>query len=367
VTTPQGPQIGDAVYLDTFFARINAYGVISDLDTPDMTSFTIEGSGGNGLLSIAALMGSPGPAGTNAPLLRQINDGVTDPANLPTNLVDDDVDNGKYWIIEDHDTVGNVIGSHAYLWNHDHYQVFMMGSPGPVGPVPIVTPVFQLVTPDVTATTHTTVTGDTFHPTWTTQINKELIRGPVGSAGPIRDAADYNNAVAPNTNDVITWNGTQYAPASPTARVTKFWTVPEASFTSNSTIGTRLQITSFQVPPLPWAWKPYVTGHIRAMGLTFSTDPLSVGAEVRLGDPTAGQVVARGFGNISTYAHIVPHFSTPGSPSSAATPENATGLVPANHNGTAGTLYVSLFNDGAFGDYTFDKTGAQLSIMAVPV
>ena len=35
-----------------------------------------------------------------------------------------------------------------------------------------------------------------------------------------------------------------------------------------------------------------------------------IGAEVRLGHATTGPVVARGFGNISTYAFLTPHAST---------------------------------------------------------
>lgn len=365
MSAPLSPQIGDSVYLNTVTAQLNIYGVISDLDTPDQVSATLELFGGNGVLSLAALLGPTGPAGTNAPLPRLMPSTIDDSANLPI-LANDDIDNGKYWIIEDRDAVGNVIGSKAYMWNRDHYQVFMMGSPGPVGPVPIVTPNVVLLDPnDSTQSSHIVVTGDNFHPTWTLFLKAPA--GPTGPAGPIRAAADYNNSVAPNLHDVIAWNGTQYAPAANAPHVPKFWTIPESAFTSNATIGTTLQIASFPVPAQPFPWKPYVFGHVRALGFTFSTDPLTIGAEVRLGDPTAGQVVARGFGNISTYAHIVPHFSTPGATNAAATPENATGLVPANHTGQAGTLYVRLFNDGSLGEYTFDKTGAQLSIMAVPV
>jgi hypothetical protein len=110
-----------------------------------------------------------------------------------------------------------------------------------------------------------------------------------------------------------------------------------------------------------------VIGHIRATGLEFDIDPLIIGAEVRLGNATAGPLVGRGFGNSSTWSTITPHFSSASAAMDAVSPDGSVAVVPANHSGNAGTLYMNLFNDGLFGIYNFDKAGAQLIVVCIPV
>ena len=143
--------------------------------------------------------------------------------------------------------------------------------------------------------------------------------------------------------------------------------MPEANFTNFSGITTRQQIASFIIPPQEFDWVPYVTGHIRAVGVEADTDPLILGCEVRLGDPTSGVLVGRGFGNSSTWTTIVPHFSQPGSPNDAITPDNNVAVVPAASTGAASTLYLLLRNDGLTGVYSFNRKDAQLSVLVIPV
>lgn len=364
MTAPITPQLGDKIHLKTVTAQLNIFGVISDLDTPDQVSATLELFGGNGVMSLAALMGPAGPAGTNAPLPKLQPDVIEDPDDLPTDLTVDDIDVGKYWIIEDKDNEGNVLGSKAYLWHGDHWQVFMMGSPGPAGPVPIITPNVVLLDPDGTTDSYITVTGSDFEPSWT--LHLKAPRGPVGPSTNISAAPDFDGTVVPEIGDVVTWNGTKYAPMQNGTIVPKFYTMPESSFTSGSGIGTTLPIGAFAIPAQKWDWIPVVHGHIRAVGVEADADPLIIGCEVRLGDPNTGQLVARGFGNISTWTTLTPHFSTSTAIGDAAAPGNGKGVVPAGHTGNAGTLYVRLFNDGVGGAYNFNRAGAQLSIMLLP-
>lgn len=359
------PSLGDKVHLKTITAQLNIFGVITDLDTPDQVSATLELFGGNGVLSLAALMGPTGPAGSNAPLLKLQPDNITDPDDLPADLTDDEVDIGKYWIIEDLDEDGNVLGSKAYLWHGEHWQVFMMGSPGPAGPVPIVTPNVVLLDPDGSVDSYITVTGSDFSPTWTLYL--KVPRGPVGPSTNIAGAPDFDGTVVPEIGDVITWNGSKYAPMQNGSIVTKFYTVPENAFTSSSGIGTTLPIGAFPIPAQEWDFVVVVHGHIRAVGVELDADPLIIGCEVRLGHPESGQLVARGFGNISTWTTIVPHFSTNSAPGDAAAPGNGKGVVPAYHTGNEGTLYIRLFNDGIGGLYNFNRSGAQLSVQLIPV
>ena len=145
------------------------------------------------------------------------------------------------------------------------------------------------------------------------------------------------------------------------------YSMPESAFTSFTGLTTRQQIGQMLVPPSETPWVPWVTGHIRAVGIEADEDPLILGCEVRLGHPTTGVLVARGFGNSSTWTTIVPHFSTPGSSSDAITPDNGRAVVPANSTGAASTLYVNLFNDGLAGVYNFNRKDAQLALMCVPV
>lgn len=359
------PTFGDKIHLKRITATLDIFGIISDLDTPDQVSATLELFGGNGVMSLAALMGPPGPAGTNAPLPKLQPDVVTDPDDLPTNLTDDDIDVGKYWIIEDKDDEGNVLGSKAYLWHGEHWQIFMMGSPGPAGPVPVITPNVVLLDPDDDElSSYITVTGSDFLPSWTLYLKAP--RGPQGPSTAISSAPDFDGTVVPEIGDVITWNGDEYAPMPNGTIVPKFYTMPESSFTSGSGIGTTLPIGAFPIPPQEWDWIPVVHGHIRAVGVEVDADPLIIGCEVRLGHPESGQLVARGFGNISTWTTLTPHFSTGTSIGDAAAPGNGRGVVPAGHTGNEGTLYVRLFNDGVGGLYNFNRQGAQLSIMLLP-
>ena len=111
MTSPLAPQIGDSVYLGSFLSNNHVFGVVSDLDTPDMASMSWEVSGGNGLLSVRALIGPPGPAGKPMFILKLQQQVFDDPDDLPKNLTTDDVDLGKYWVVREFDEDGNAVSS----------------------------------------------------------------------------------------------------------------------------------------------------------------------------------------------------------------------------------------------------------------
>lgn len=369
-------QIGDKVFLGSILGvTIHAFGVISDLDTPDMVEYTIEGFGSNAVLSTSVIKGDQGIRGDAAPLGKRqfpVYDSFED---LPSNLTDDPVDIGKYWIVRqwDEEEPPNQIGSWWYMWNGTDYEQFKMGEPGQPGPVPDVSPVFQLVQavdisswdPVDQANGYRIIrTGNSYQPTWTFQVNRELLRGPAGTGSAWALYDDGGEAVG----DLPVWDGTKYVPTAQEVVAPKFFTYPEGHFESVPlAIGTRVPIGTALIPPVAHDVVPYVQGHFRLTGIEADTTPFIIGVEVRLGNPTSGQVVARGYGNITGYVNLIPHASTASTPNDAITPDNGRALIPANSSGTASTLYVNAFNDGAAGLYNFDSTGAQLSVLAVQV
>lgn len=367
--------IGELQYIKSVLVNTHVFGVVTDGDTPDGFAATFEITGDNGVLVVPALVGDAGPPGQNAFALRLQLSTIDDPLDLPENLTNTDADIGKYWMIDDLDVNGNVIGSSAYIWFGDHYRRMMMGSPGPVGPVPLITPQFHLG--DATTVplgTKVAVTGDAYHPHWDFWVDKELVRGPTGTPGPLKTCPDVSG-IATAIGQVLGWDGTLngsgqqiYKFLSVGDIMPKPITVPEAAFTSYSGLSQRATIGTYALPPQPFDWKPWVTGQIKAIGVEASPDPLTIGAEVRMGDPVTGALVARGFGTSVGQVTLIPHTSTPANPTASMTPDNNYAKVPANHSDPQlGTLYLNLYNDGAVGVYLFHPANAQMAVLQLPV
>lgn len=350
---------GDDVYLGSILCNVHCWGIISDLETPAMMSATFEILGNDGAITLDALVGPQGIPGQNAPIVDMQWDSITDVEDLPDNLTDDPVDVGKAWWI----------GNQVYVWDGEQYRIRAMGTQGPPGPVPNISPTMEVVTGDEDFVDVVEVSGTAAAPGWHFKINGETIRGPQGTNATIRDATDYDESVTgpPEVGQAIVWDGVNYSPQPLGTIVPKFFTIPEANFVNFTGIATRQQIAQALIPPQDFPWVPYVTGHLRAQGVEADADPLILGCEVRLGDPTTGQLVARGFGNSSTWTTIVPHVSMPGSPNDAITPDNNVAVVPPGSTGVASTLYVNLFNDGVAGAYLFNKKDAQLAVLCIPV
>lgn len=351
------PDPGDAVYLGSVLTNMHFWGVVSDLETPAMVTGTFEVAQNDGAITLDALVGAPGVPGENSPIVKmQYQSSIDDPDDLPDNLTDDDADIGKAW------WVGNIV----YLWDGEHFVQKQMGTQGPPGPVPNIHPSVQLLDPDdPDLVSEIVVTGTAADPGWLLKLKAP--KGPQGDNATIRDATDYNDSTAPATGQVIAWNGSDYAPADFNPLAMRVYSLPEAAFNNYSGITTRTTIASFAVPPQEFDWQPIIFGHIKATGLELDEDPFIIGCEVRLGDPNSGQLVGRGFGNISSWATVIPHFSSTGDANKAITPDNGVAVVPGYHTGTAGTVYVNLYNDGVTGIYQFNKNNAQLTVMVVPV
>jgi hypothetical protein len=361
------PQIGDSVYLSTLLGQLHIHGVISDLDTPDQVSGSLEVDGPNMLLSLRAIMGPPGPAGTNAPiwdLQQEVFDSADD---LPNNLTDESIDIGKLYMVRIYDEDANPISTRAYLWMGTHWEWFIMGYAGPAGPVPVITWQFELLDPDDDELENeiTQVGGDNFYPSMLMKLKAP--RGPVGPSTSIAEAPDVDFSTPPEAGDSLVYDGENWV-ALPSATIRPlFYTVPQAAFTDVPlAFGTSVQICAWEIPPCEWDVVPWVEGILRLTGIDFDSDPFIIGAEVRLGHPTAGTLVARGYGNIATYVNLHPHTSTNTTPNDAIAPGNGRAVVPTGSSGGDRTLYVSAFNDGLAGVYNFTKNGAGLGVILFP-
>ena len=360
------PNPGDSVYLGSMMAQLYFWGIVGDGTTPPMVGGSFELVDSDGNVTLDALVGPQGVPGEPADIVKmQYEENLTDPDQLPENLENIELDIGKaYWI-----------GNNVYLWSGTNWFVKQMGTAGPPGPVPHITWSAELVPSGIPGTSLTVPidvvqSGTALNPGVLIQFDQDSVTGPPGPSGPIRDAYDYDNSVAPTDGQCISWNATdqKWYPSSLDLLAVSVYSVPEANFGAYTGIATGpVNIASFAVPPQPFAWKPLVFGHVYVIGVEISDTPLIVGAEVLLGDPNSGQRIGRGFGNISNYANIIPHFSTPGATTTAVTPGNGTAYVPAYHTGSQGTVYVSLYNDGALGAFQFNPQNAQLLIQVVPV
>jgi hypothetical protein len=352
----------------TFLSRNNVFGVVSDLDTPDQASMSWEIAGGNGFLTVPVLQGRQGPAGSNAPVLDLQQQIFDDTDELPTNLTDDDVDIGKYWIVREFDEDGDPIGSKAYIWYGDPLRVVPDGHEGPAGPVPIISFSMELLDPDdPDLENEVIITGDAHHPS--VLLKMKAPRGPQGPATNIADAPDVDMTPPPETGDTLVYNeaDSKWHPSTTQAYIPKLYTYPEGSFSDVSlAFGTRVPIGTCLVPPQEWDAVPAVFGHFRLTGIELDTTPLMVGVEVRLGSIN-GTLVARGWGNLTNYVTVIPHASTGTAPNDAITPENERAKIPAGATGAAATLYVNAFNDGVAGLYNFENSGAQLSVQLYPI
>lgn len=353
----QIPLTGDAVALFQTLLSATWYGIVSDGNTPGGFSATLEMVDGEAVITTDVLVGPKGDKGDPAPLV----DLQWPPLESPTELVSIQAglgpgDKGKGWWI----------GTVVYIWTGTEFQMVRPGPAGPPGATPQISvscEVIPMADRGPGVTDEVVRSGTSLAP----HLHFKLLapQGPQGPPTNITGAPDYDNSEPPEDGQTLVWSATKskWCPSDYTSRHPRLYSVPEAAFTAYTGLTQRQVILQYTVEPQDFAWTPYVTGHIKAFGLELDADPLTIGCEVRLGDPTTGDLIARGFGNISSWAHIVPHYSTTADPATAIAPDNGVATVGA---GQPATISVALYNDGLLGAYIFNKRGAQLSILVVP-
>jgi hypothetical protein len=369
------PSIGDIVYLASALFRVRVGALTTNYDTPNQYTAELKVMGDQGDFSLDGIRGATGPAGQQTFAFRRQDDAdVNSSADLPKNLTNSPEDIGKYWLI---DTVngGLVTMETAWTWYGTEWRTFMMGIFGPPGPVPEITVGENLIDPSKDA--YVDGGGSTLQPTWELYLPQPAgIPGPVGPMYLFPDV----DTTPPSQYDLLAFMGEYndlgqeiWQPFSIQGLLPQPWTMPEASFHAYTGISQRAFIGSFSVPPQPFDWTPVVWGHIGETGFNLSADPFLIGCQVLLGDQVAnfeggaGIQVARGLGSILGRVFIVPHYSNSANTNQVITPANNYAVVPANHTGNQGTVYINLWNDGMLGIYFFEPGGAQLYIQAVPI
>ena len=358
------PLPGDPVYLGSFLANTHWYGIVGDGETPAMQVATMEAVHGDAVIALDALKGDKGEKGDPADIVKlQYDADIDDVGDLPTAsaangwdrpLTAEDV-GFAFW-------VGNLV----YMWTGDHYVAKPMGSPGQTGATPDISVTVEALDPGEEAEVEEsgTVNNPVLH------FKLPTVRGPEGPASAILLASDYDDSQLPENGQVLTWEadeeletGGLWAPSDFAAKHPRMYSVPESAFTNFTGLAQRQTVLSYTLEAQDYDYVPHVTGHIKAFGVELDEDPLTIGVEVRLGDPISGQLIGRGFGNIASWSTITPHFSTSGDPTTAVAPDNGVAQVNA---GQTATINVNLYNDGLLGAYIFNKAGAQLTILTVP-
>lgn len=378
----QALSVGEIVPLKTVLGNIYFMGVVTDPNTPNMFAATMEMFGDTAVVTLPILQGPAGLPGQPQFALRFQNDSlgtIPDPDHLLT-LTNTEADIGKYWIFKVVDSEGVAIGTTMFVWYGTEYRQLPVGSQGPPGPYPIIYPTIIAEPPGSFngpsgQQNWIAVSGSAAYPTWTWHVAFPI--GPQGLPGEaLGQAGDVDLTTrVPQIGDIlrvsnrVNLSGQKIWEAAPfPTNYPNFYTVPEAAFTSYSGItGTDVQICVYEIQQQEYDFKPYVTGHLRVFGAQLDPTPFLIGAEVRLGHPTTGQVVARGHGNAWGTINLIPQASTSSQPNNAITPTNAYARIPKAHTGNVGTLYVVLLNEGFASAFDFSAEGAQLDIVTMPV
>jgi hypothetical protein len=354
---------GQAVFCK-FFALARLPGDPSRIEG----TFTLVG--GEGTLTLDALVGPQGIPGEPSPAIRpQFGSPITDPEDLPDPATLDDSDNGRAWYID----------GQWHVWYEGDYHVIEGSIPGPPGAVPDISVTAEQTEPidavpvygPITVTESGTSLAPNFH------IEIPGIAGPEGPAASIGSASDFDNDgfevckfIACVTEDPDTYGlvspATIYQPA-------KIWTIPEGNFLDHSGAEGRFLIASLDIPAQDFDYYPDVTGHVRLRRSILSTAQIEV--EVRIGDTGSSTGETEPLCGLAPYdpawalldsisiAHILPHFSDTGDPLRSISPDTDVARVLS---GQAKTFYVFIHKTGGAGGYIYTKATSQVRVAVMP-
>ena len=235
--------LGDQVPIGTALVNMIMMGFVTDVNNPNMFASTLQAYQSQALLTIPVLQGIPGNPGQPSFALRFQNSTLTSPSQLPSNLTNLATDLGKYWVFVVYDNNGNAIACTMYVWYGTAigWRQFPIGTPGPPGPFPLITPniVLQAVGNGGGpggADSWITVNGTVSNPVYTFNVAApEGLPGPTAVLDTCPDVDFVTSAPAPGDSLICS---ARVIPGSPTALLinpltsggtfaagTYFWTV----------------------------------------------------------------------------------------------------------------------------------------------
>lgn len=359
----------EPIYLGTRFVNIKFYAMPRNPGDPQMIAGTLTLMPDESALTLDALIGPQGPRGLPAPFWRpEWQSTITNPADLPSGLLEADA--GRAWYI----------AGFWHIWDGDNWQVILGSIPGPPGPTPNIRMTAEQVvmsggTPygEIVVQEGGTDENPTFH------LLIPGIVGPKGDNSRILESLDYEGEI--QDGQTLIWDATahggdgRFRPGDPTQQMVKYITVPENSFGPGGVYSSgRTIVAAPQIAPQPYAYYFKVGGHVRwqRQGLFNSAQ---IAFEVRVlpqgstDAPESGDLIGKALYDPATLdwetvAIIQDHYSTPGNPSRAVSPESAVGRIPKN---TGIDMYVMAVRTGGWGNYKVFSEEAQLSIELLPV
>ncbi|MFB8031310.1 hypothetical protein [Streptomyces sp. NPDC055990] len=309
--------------------------------------------------------GASGPAGPDAAPFRWEGD-ISDPGALAALAPDlGPRQAGKAWRVESTNTL--------MYWNGSSFDAFpdAFGAAGPTGDVNTLS-VGTVTTGAAGSDLVVSVTGTPPAQAVNLTVPRGVqgVQGPLGSPGPIREAADYQESAEPVSGAVPMWDAAaeKWKPV-PAPGWRGPWTITGQTAwdggsgfaaSANNISTTPNTIAIVNVPAQDVAWRPMVLGGAQVKGGTGSPQT-RMDLEACIGSAT-GQIVAFG-GGLSAetwwYNQLAPQYST-----SAMTPSSSVGVISA---GSSAAIYLVPRKNQWTGNYSYSRTYAHVAVWAVPV
>jgi len=134
--------IGDTLPIGQAMINLILMGLVTDINNPNMFAAIPQVFNHSAALDVSDLQGPQGVPGQLTFALRWQNDNLVQPSQLPTNLTGLPGDLGKFWIFGVTDQNGNDVYTIMYVWwgTALGFRQLPVGTPGPVGRYPLVTP-----------------------------------------------------------------------------------------------------------------------------------------------------------------------------------------------------------------------------------
>lgn len=344
-------------YLGEVLLKCKVYGLRTPPGEPPLMQGQLSIAGNDASMAVPVLQGDPGPAGAAALPFKWQFPSLGSTSELPP-LTNTSTDIGKAYVINDGDGTADIAYWSGLEWK---YMANAFG-PGLPGPTPDITVTGQLVDEDAPFDVEVSGTDEAPH----FHFLVPAVPGPPGVTGPWQL---FDDTETRNAGDIPMWStaDSKFVPRSllqmgSFPRVLRY-TQPEAAFTAYSGSGSSAQISAMTLPALEYAYHVDVHGHVRVGRNAFGSGLIAI--VVRLGDPTTGQIVAKGLAIDSGPCIISPHYSSQASGQSgwAAAPDGALGRVPSS---AASTLYVTALRESGSGSWFANAVDAQLSVSLIP-